>query len=93
MTALEKIARAELWRAWDPDDEWRQVGEWETQPPLSELREGLAVTVDYPTGRRISFRVVGGAMEQEWEHPATLGSKSIIEALSRIAAEDGGSTP
>lgn len=84
MSALEKIVRGELWRAWDPADHWRQVGEWETRPPLSELREGLAVTVDYGNGRRVSFRFVGGELEQEWEHPATLGSGKIIAALAAL---------
>lgn len=92
MNALGKIARGELWRAWDPADYWRQVGEWETELPLSELREGWAITVDYGNGRRVSFRVVGGELEREYEHPATVGSGAIIAALASIAAEDAGDT-
>ncbi|MGW5387180.1 hypothetical protein [Nocardia sp. NPDC003963] len=88
MTALEKIARGELWRAWDPADSWQQVGEWETEPPLSELREGWTVTVDYGNGGRVSFRVVGGELEREYEHSATVGTDAIIAALARIESED-----
>ncbi|NEW42742.1 hypothetical protein GV794_02045 [Nocardia cyriacigeorgica] len=86
--ALERVVPRELWRAWDPDDHWRNVGQWESRPPLIELREGLAVTVDYANGGRVSYRVVGGEFEREWEHPATVDSEAIVKALARVATED-----
>ncbi|WP_280201279.1 hypothetical protein [Nocardia cyriacigeorgica] len=63
MTALEKIARGELWRAWDRD--WRQLGQWDERPSGNQLAEGGGLTVDYPNGHRRSWRVINGELVDE----------------------------
>ncbi|MFC8531902.1 hypothetical protein [Nocardia sp. NPDC057227] len=68
MNAIEKAIPAEVWRVWNPADDWKQYGEWvDCRPPLRNLTEGMAVTVDYADGRRMSFRVVGGQATPESE--------------------------
>lgn len=85
MNATERIAHGELWRAWDPARQWKQCGEWAIRPRAGELREGTAVTVDYSDGGRVSFRVVGGELQQEWEHPATSGTQERTAAAAGSA--------
>lgn len=67
MKAIDNQAPAELWRAWS--SEWLQVGEWTKKPPMTDLTaaEGGGLTVDYPNGRRDSWRVVAGELIPEWE--------------------------
>ncbi|NUS44567.1 MAG: hypothetical protein HOQ24_12875 [Mycobacteriaceae bacterium] len=57
---VEKWEPGRLWRAWDAD--WVLVGQWDCKPPLDDLVEGGALTVDHPNGSRRSWLVREGEL-------------------------------
>jgi hypothetical protein len=65
MSTIEKRTPMHLWRSWDKD--WQLAGQWDKQPSMSELVDAAALTVDYPNGRRDSWRVADGQLVPEPE--------------------------
>lgn len=65
MSTIEKWSPAHLWRAWNR--EWQLAGQWGKKPEMSELADAIALTVDYPNGRRDCWRVMDGQLVPERE--------------------------
>jgi hypothetical protein len=65
MTTVEKWAPVFLWRTWDKD--WKQISQSSDRPPRSALPEGGAVTLDFPSGQRRTWRVRDGHLIDEAE--------------------------